>query len=93
VIACRIALAASVVMITGAQPAAAQTPASPPANGSSPDAMQPRDGDQARQVAPGVLQPPPTIDPGMTKPAPDPKAFPTPVVPPPTTQNGKEEAR
>lgn len=46
---------------------------------------------QAQSVVPddqsgnrsGVIPPPPAVDPDMTKPAPNPKAFPTPVIPPP----------
>ena len=87
--------AASVIVFAGAHLSAAQTSgrgeAPPGASGSA--TVQPRDGDQAQQLSPGVLRPPQSIDPAMTKPAPDPKAFPTPVLPPPTPQSGKEDPR
>ena len=54
---------------------------------------------QTQQVTPpdeggvhtGIIHPPATIDPGMTRPAPNPQAFPTPVVPPPGTPGGNPQ--
>lgn len=37
----------------------------------------------------GVVHPPPGIDPGMSKPPPNPQAFPTPVVPPPAVSGDR----
>ncbi|MBV9655097.1 MAG: hypothetical protein JOZ42_11105 [Acetobacteraceae bacterium] len=54
---------------------------------------------QAQQLTPpdgggsrtGIIHPPGTVDPGMTKPAPNAQAFPTPVVPPPGTPGGNQQ--
>jgi len=37
----------------------------------------------------GVVHPPPGIDPGMSKPPPNPQAFPTPIVPPPSANGDR----
>jgi hypothetical protein len=39
----------------------------------------------------GVIRPPVGVDPGMTKPAPNPQAFPMPVLPPPGTPGGNPQ--
>jgi hypothetical protein len=66
---------------------------------SKPTNNEPAHAPQAQQVVPpdeggvhtGIIHPPASIDPGMTKPSPNPEAFPTPVVPPPGTPGGNPQ--
>ena len=59
-------------------------PSEPPKlSAPSPDSGAPPTG--TGQMETGVVRPPPMVDPGITKPTPNPQAYPTPVIPPPGT--------
>ena len=84
-------LAAGLAAFAGTQPGHAETnpPRNlPPSNGTQ-AAPPPAAGTGSHET--GVIQPPAGVDPGMTKPAPNPKEFPTPVVPPPGTSGGNQQ--
>jgi len=75
--------------LAGSQIAGAETnpPRNPPEQTDKrPVSPPPAAGTGSQQS--GVIRPPTGVDPGMTKPAPDAKDFPMPVVPPPGTPGG-----
>ena len=88
-------VARAVIVASAASVALASALAAEPGDAEKPSERTP----QAQPVAPpdeggvhtGIIHPPATIDPGMTKPAPNPQAFPTPVVPPPGTPGGNPQ--
>ena len=83
--------------IANAQPTpgaeGAPPPPNAPAGSSAPENGSPVQPPPAGAApgAPGVLHPPTGVDPGMTKPPPNPQAYPMPVVPPPGSQGGNSK--
>jgi hypothetical protein len=71
-----------------AQPPPSTDRANPPAEAQRP-VQPPPTGTGSQET--GVIRPPAGVDPGMTKPAPNPQAFPMPVVPPPGTPGGNPQ--